>query len=248
MSSNDFTVVERKARQPKVNDNFLNGIQSFSSMFRGENPICIYHIYDNCKGCDNKHLNDTKLIKNLSYILGNPTGTKNITAFDLQTYVTSGLTDYYVTGGTYSSGSKQASSSTHKQSGSGYTSDPSEFIGGRPVVKSYDDNSPPAIINGSLIFGSPDQPVCGPGAVSGGARNLNKGSKKNKINNKNKNKSKKNKKSKKQIGGEFTTFNGSKPSEYSTAFNGEPGYFKYPDNMSARTFTGRQPNWNVTEV
>jgi hypothetical protein len=81
MSSNDFTVVERKTRQLKANDNFLNGIQTFSAMFRGENPICIYHIYDNCKGCDNKHLNDPKLIKNLSYVLGNPTGTTNITAF-----------------------------------------------------------------------------------------------------------------------------------------------------------------------
>ena len=44
---------------------------------------------------------DLLVIVNYDVITGT---TKNITAFDLQTYVTSGLTDYYVTGGTYSGG------------------------------------------------------------------------------------------------------------------------------------------------
>ena len=63
------------------------------------------------------------------------------------------------------------------------------------------------------------------------------------------NKTKKNNSNKqKQRGGDFLTINNSKPADYSTAFNGEPGYFKYPDDMSGRTFDGRQPNWGVTEI
>ena len=59
------------------------------------------------------------------------------------------------------------------QKGAGYSSDPSsEFIGGQPVIRPYDDNSPPALINGSLIFGSPDQPVCGPAAIVGASLDL----------------------------------------------------------------------------
>jgi len=136
----------------------------------------------------------------------------------------------------------------------GYSTDISEFIGGRPVYKAYDDNSPPALINGSLVFGSPDQPVCGPGAISGGARRLRKKSRSKKHkNSKGKSnkrsrkhmKSMKSMKSKKQRGGDFTAFHNSKPAAYEEAFNGPPGYFKYPDNMSERDFTGRQPDYGV---
>ena len=138
------------------------------------------------------------------------------------------------------------------QIGSGYTTDPSQFVGGLPVYKGYDDYSPPAIVGGKLVFGSPDQPVCGNGAVrGGGSKNRNhNSSKKNKSNKSNKSnkKSKQSKKSKKQRGGDFTTLNSSKPAEYSSAFNGPVGYFKYPDDMTGRTFDGRQPNYPVTEV
>ena len=142
-----------------------------------------------------------------------------------------------VTGGS----STPSPNSKPNQIGSGYSSDPSEFIGGKPVYKAYDDNSPPAIINGGLVFGSPDQPVCGSGVISGGARRLCKRSKKNKSSNKNK-------KSKSQKGGDFTTSRISKPADYSTAYNGESGYFKYPDDMTGRSFEARQPNWGVNGI
>ena len=135
-------------------------------------------------------------------------------------------------------------------SGGGFSSDPADFVAGNPVIKGYDDNSPPAIIGGQLVFGSPDQPVCGNGAVGGFRR-----SKKNKKHNKKSSKSKKSKRSKrknmkhsKQRGGDFTTFNKTKPAGYDTAFNGPAGVFKYPDNMMERTFTGKQPVWSVTDV
>jgi len=141
-----------------------------------------------------------------------------------------------------------------KQSGSGYSTDPTSFIGGQPVYKAYDDNSPPALINGSLVFGSPDQPVCGPGAISGGGRRLSNCDKKNRSK-KHKNgkvktnkRSNKNKKNKNQLGGDFTTFNNSKPAEYFTAFNGAPGYFKYPDDMSGRDFNAKQPDYGVNTI
>lgn len=136
--------------------------------------------------------------------------------------------------------------------GGGYSSDPSEIIGGSPAIRGYDYNSPPAIIGGKLVFGSPDQPVCGNGAVSGGSRRLRKSRHSSKKNKHKKSKtSKKNKKSMKnkkhQRGGgssEFRTVNSSKPAEYASAFGGEPGYFKYPDDMSERSFEARQPNWD----
>lgn len=138
-----------------------------------------------------------------------------------------------------------------QQRGAGYTSDPSEFIGGQPVYKGYDDNSPPAIVGGQLVFGTPDQPVCGSGAVGGGERRKNKKSNSKKSNSK-KSKSKKSKqnkkskKSKKQRGGDFTVLNRSKPAEFASAFNGEKGVFTA--DMSQRTFEGRQPNWNPSDV
>ena len=174
-----------------------------------------------------------------------------------------------ITGGSSCSQNKPSPNSkpNSKQRGSGYSSDPSEFIGGQQVYKAYDDSSPPALINGQLIFGSPDQPVCGSGAISGGARRLrkkskngNNKSKKNKNgNNKSKksknrnNKSKKsknrNKKRKTQKGGsDFNTLHSSKPAEYTTAFNGQPGVFKYPDDMTGRSFEGRQPNYGPDTI
>ena len=128
-----------------------------------------------------------------------------------------------------------------QQRGAGYTSDPSEFIGGQPVYKGYDDNSPPAIVGGQLIFGTPDQPVCGSGAVGGGVRRKNKKSKSKKSK-----QNKKSKKSKKQRGGDFTVLNRSKPAEFASAFNGEKGVFTA--DMSQRTFEGRQPIWSPADV
>ena len=134
--------------------------------------------------------------------------------------------------------------------GGGFSSDPNDFIAGQPVIKSYDDNSPPAIIGGQLVFGSPDQPICGNGAVSGGFRrnkkSANKRSKKNSK--KTKSSKRKNMKRSRQRGGDFTTFHNSKPAEYEHAFNGPPGVFQYPDNMMSRTFEGRQPDWNPTTI
>jgi hypothetical protein len=154
-----------------------------------------------------------------------------------------------VTGGNPNSNPKP-NSKPNVKTGGGYSYDPNEFIGGQPVVKSWDDNSPPAIVGGQLVFGSPDQPICGNGAVSGGfRRNKNSSKKRSKKNSKKTKRSKnKNMKSSKQRGGDFTTFNNSKPAEYDQAFNGPPGVFQYPDNMMSRTFEGRQPEWNPTTV
>ena len=151
-----------------------------------------------------------------------------------------------VTGG---SPKPKPNSKPHSVKGGGYSNDPSEFIAGQPVVKSYDDNSPPAIIGGQLVFGSPDQPICGNGAVSGGFRKNKKKSKKNSKKNKNSKRQKsKSMKRSKQRGGDFTSFSNSKPADYSSAFNGPPGYFNYPDDMKGRTFEGRQPEWKPTEI
>ena len=158
-----------------------------------------------------------------------------------------------VTGGNPNPKPNSKPNSIPNKTGGGYTSDPSEFIGGRPVYKGYDDNSPPAIIDGKLMFGSPDQSVCGNGAISGGFRRLHKGSKKHmksKRKSKSKSKGKKGKKGsrKSQQGGDFTTLHSSKPVEYASAFNGPVGVFKYPDDMTARTFDGKQPIWGVTDI
>ena len=141
---------------------------------------------------------------------------------------------------------------TSFQKGSGYAVDPSEFIGAQPVYKSYDDASPPAIVGGQMVFGAPDQPVCGFGAVKGGSRKRSKKHMKKHKNTKSKSnsKSKSNKKSKRksQRGGDFTSIGNSKPAEYSTAFNGQPGVFKYPDDMSGRTFDETQPVWSPQSI
>ena len=49
-------------------------------------------------------------------------------------------------------------------------------------------------------------------------------------------------------GGDFTSFTSSKPAEYNNAFNGQPSFFKYPDDMMARTFDGKQPVWKPTDL
>jgi len=202
-----------------------------------------------------------------SHIVGGGTcgsegvGTKSPKTSTFKDYI-SGLDDKlsaFATGGNPKPNSKPNSKS---KSGGGYTPDPSEYIAGRPVIKSYDDNSPPAIIGGKLVFGSPDKPICGNGAVRGGSYRKNKKNSKNnkyskknsKKNNKKNNKySKKSEKSKnnsnyKLHGGEFTSFNSSKPAEYKRAFDGKPGVFKYPDNMMGRTFGAQQPEWNPSDL
>ena len=149
----------------------------------------------------------------------------------------------------------------YSQKGSGYSSDPSEFIGGQPVYKQYDDCCPPAIVGGQLQFGSPDQAVCGFGAVKGGGRRkrsrklMNKSKKsKHTISKRTRSKSNKSKSIKyknhrktkrgSQHGGDFISIGNSKPADYDTAFNGPMGVFKYPDDMSTRNFAASQPVWD----
>lgn len=130
------------------------------------------------------------------------------------------------------------------QKGSGYVVDPYQMIAGQSVIREYDDASPPAIVGGQMVFGAPDQPVCGFGAVKGGG---NKKTRKSKIKSNSKRKSKSKSKRKYQRGGDFISI-GSKPAEYSTAFNGPPSVFKYPDDMSGRTFDETQPVWSPKTI
>jgi hypothetical protein len=156
----------------------------------------------------------------------------------------------------YSKRSKRSNrAKLSKHRGGGVSVDPSEMIGGQPVNKGYDDCCPPAIVGGQLQFPSPDQPICGLGAIRGGARRRSHRSHRNKKHNNRsrKNKSRQNNKnnnrrSKTQRGGDFTSVGSSKPAAYADAFNGEPGIFEYPADMSKRTFDGRQPSWPVSEV
>lgn len=140
---------------------------------------------------------------------------------------------------------KQRSSSKSKrgrrsrsQKGAGFSTDPSEFIAGLPVYKSYDDCCPPAIVNGQLQFGAPDQPVCGFGAVKGGSRKRLNTSRK----------TKKQRSHTAQKGGDWTSVGHSKPAEYATAFNGPVGVFAYPEDMTKRTFDETQPNYSVNAI
>jgi len=136
-------------------------------------------------------------------------------------------------------------------SGGGYTFDPNDYIGGNPSVKGYDDNSPPALIGGKLMFGAPDQPICGSGSVSGGGRRR-RSSNSRSINNKSKKsrKSQKYRKSRKnrQRGGDFTGFAHSKPADYADAFNGAPSVLNYPEDMSKRTYDEHQPVWSPNAI
>lgn len=121
--------------------------------------------------------------------------------------------------------------------GGGYTVNPEKYIAGNPVIDGYDDNNPPAIIGGKLVMVGAQRQVCGNGAT----RSRSKRSKNSK-------RSKKSKKSRKlQKGGDFVTI-GSKPALYSTAFDGPPGVFKYPDDMMSRDFAAKQPNYGVNAI
>ena len=135
-------------------------------------------------------------------------------------------------------------SPTNNHTGGGFTTDPSEFIAGQPVYKSYDDCCPPAIVNGNLKFGAPDQPVCGFGAVRGGSRKTKKQQGK-KLHSK---KSKQHSKKSKQRGGDWNAVGRSKPAVYSDAFNGPKGVFAYPEDMTKRTFDETQPNYSVNAI
>jgi hypothetical protein len=139
--------------------------------------------------------------------------------------------------------------------GGGFTTDPSEFIAGQPVYKSYDDCCPPAIVGGNLKFGGPDQPVCGFGAVRGGSRKTKKEHSKKYSKKQHSKKQyskihgKKNKSNyRKQMGGDWNTVGRSKPAVFSDAFNGPPGVFAYPDDMSKRSFDETQPNYSVNAI
>jgi len=134
------------------------------------------------------------------------------------------------------------------QKGAGYSTDPTEFIGGQPVIRGYDDKSPPAIIKGGLVFGTPDKPICGLGAIQGGSRHKKKGKKSSKRSGKKSGKRSGKKSKKLQMGGDFTSFNSSKPAEFATAFDGPKGVFNYPDDMSKREFGEFQPNYSVNAV
>lgn len=135
------------------------------------------------------------------------------------------------------------------QTGGGFSTDPSEFIAGQPVYKPYDDCCPPAIINGNLKFGAPDQPICGFGAVRGGSRKTKR--QYSKTNNGKKGKSKQHgskARKQKQHGGDWNSVGKSKPAMFSDAFNGQKSVFAYPDDMSKRTFDETQPNYSVNAI
>ena len=55
-------------------------------------------------------------------------------------------------------------------------------------------------------------------------------------------------KSKKQRGGDFTGFKSSRPADYGSAFNGAPGVFNYPEDMTKRTFEETQPVWSPNAI
>lgn len=136
------------------------------------------------------------------------------------------------------------------QKGSGYTFDPSSNIAGNPQVIGYPDNNPPAIIDNKLIIGGVDGSICGNGATRGGGKKNKKSKKSKKTKKSKKSKSRKHKlskKSKSQKGGDFVSI-GSKPANFSTAFDGPKGVFKYPDDMMGREFGERQPNYSVNAI
>lgn len=137
-----------------------------------------------------------------------------------------------------SSSKSKRGSRSRSQKGAGFSTDPGEFIAGLPVYKSYDDCCPPAIINGQLQFGAPDQSVCGFGAFKGGSRKRLNTSRK----------TKKQRTHPAQKGGDWNSVGHSKPAEYSTAFNGPSGVFAYPEDMSKRTFDETQPNYSVNAI
>ena len=138
-------------------------------------------------------------------------------------------------------------SNTNTQKGAGYTFDPSSNIAGNPQVIGYPDNNPPALINNKLILGGVDGSVCGNGATRGGGKKSKKSKHAKKSKSKKSKTSRHSKKSNLQKGGDFVSI-GSKPAEFSTAFDGPKGVFKYPDDMMAREFGERQPNYSVNAI
>ena len=131
--------------------------------------------------------------------------------------------------------------------GGGFSTDPSEYIAGLPVYKSYDDCCPPAIVNNQLVMGAPDQPVCGLGAIKGGARRRRKtrASRKRSTRRKNTRRSRRHT----QRGGDFVySATKSTPAPMSDAFNGPQGVFRYPDDMMSRAFDELQPNYSVNAI
>ena len=156
-----------------------------------------------------------------------------------------GMEELQVPGASMGSDLGSSSSDSDEEntmSGGGFTTDPSEFIAGMPVYKAYDDCCPPAIIDGSLKFSSPDKPLCGLGAVkTGGSRKKRQNKGKSKRHGK---KHSKRQSKKTQRGGDWTVSGRSKPAEYGTAFTGSPGVFEYPEDMSKRNFGCNQPTWS----
>ena len=162
-----------------------------------------------------------------------------------------GLENQYMIGG----------ESAPMQNAGGFSTDPSEYIAGLPVYKAYDDCCPPAIVNNQLVMGAPDQPVCGLGAIKGGARRRAPASRKHKHSSKSRRNSKRknnnrrtrhNNHSKRQRGGAVGDFvysaTKSTPAPMADAFNGPQGVFRYPDDMMTRTFNEVQPNYSVNAI
>lgn len=132
--------------------------------------------------------------------------------------------------------------------GGGFSTDPSEFIAGLPVYKAYDDCCPPAIVNGQLKFGAPDQAVCGFGAVKGGSRKRVNGMKKSKKQQRKTRGRKQRSHNGTQRGGDWTVATRSKPAMFDEAFNGPASVFAYPDDMSKRAFGETQPNYTPNAI
>jgi hypothetical protein len=164
---------------------------------------------------------------------------------------------YNINTNPFSSTNSNSNNNGTNHTGGGFSTDPSEYIAGLPVYKAYDDCCPPAIVNNQLVQGAPDQPVCGLGAIKGGARRRSrkhKSSSKNKKNSRRNSKRKNNRQTRSrqersQRGGDFVySATKSTPSPYSDAFNGPQGVFRYPDDMKTRTFDEYQPNYSVNAI
>jgi len=152
---------------------------------------------------------------------------------------------------TPSASSTGSSSSTSSLTGGGFSTDPSEYIAGLPVYKSYDDCCPPAIVNNQLVMGAPDQSVCGLGAIKGGARRRRKtrASRKRSTRRRNTRRSRSSRRRHTQRGGDFVySATKSTPAPMSDAFNGPQGVFRYPDDMMSRAFNETQPNYSVNAI
>lgn len=153
---------------------------------------------------------------------------------------------------TPSASSTGSSSSTSSLTGGGFSTDPSEYIAGLPVYKSYDDCCPPAIVNNQLVMGAPDQSVCGLGAIKGGARRRRKtrASRKRSTRRRNTRRSRSSRRRRHtQRGGDFVySATKSTPAPMSDAFNGPQGVFRYPDDMMSRAFNETQPNYSVNAI